>query len=144
MDGKDHINIFSRGETKLGRMLSNFARSPLFLEDGHFESIEGYWYWISSQDDVLRKLYGFKAKEYGRNAIKKQRLPMEEFKQKIRKAINAKIMRDPELKSLLTNSTLPFKHYYVFGGEKKDAGFKWIVDHITNVRKILQSNSLNI
>ena len=57
-DGIDHINIYSKGKTSLGRWLSNFAKSPIETEDGHFDSIEGYWYWywLSSKDDTLRAL----------------------------------------------------------------------------------------
>lgn len=40
-DGIDHINIYSKGKTTLGRMLSNFACTPFtHPEDGKFASIE--------------------------------------------------------------------------------------------------------
>ena len=46
-DGIDHINIYSKGYTKLGRLLSNFTKSefthPIY---GHFMSVEGFWYYI--------------------------------------------------------------------------------------------------
>lgn len=45
-DGVDHINIYSKGKTSLGRFLSNFAQADIETEDGNFASIEGYWYWL--------------------------------------------------------------------------------------------------
>lgn len=45
-DGIDHINIYSKGRTALGRFLSNFAQAEIETEDGEFASIEGYWYWL--------------------------------------------------------------------------------------------------
>src|SRR5882724_14111 len=69
-DGIDHINIYSKGATELGRALSNFAHSPVKLKDGNFASLEGYWYWLLSNKDakaeILRKLYGWEAKKAGR------------------------------------------------------------------------------
>ena len=45
-DGITHINVYSKGKTTLGRWLTNFAHTPIDTIDGHFESIEGYWYWL--------------------------------------------------------------------------------------------------
>ena len=41
-DGVDHINIYSKGLTELGRFLSNFEHILITTEDGDFNSIEGY------------------------------------------------------------------------------------------------------
>ena len=45
-DGIDHINVYSKGKTVLGRALSNFSYSRIripFL--GTFLSVEAFWYW---------------------------------------------------------------------------------------------------
>lgn len=34
MDGIDHINVYSKGKTELGKLLSNFARTP--FENANF------------------------------------------------------------------------------------------------------------
>jgi len=61
-DGLSHINIYSKGMTELGRLLSNFANTPVNTpQDGKFTSIEGYWYWLLGKNDnreVLRTLHG--------------------------------------------------------------------------------------
>ena len=142
MDGIDHINIYSKGKTKLGRFLSNFAYSPIETEDGRFTSVEGYWYWLmckhQHQDkDRLRKLSGFAAKKFGRELVCKDWIDDATFKNKIRRAIGIKIknMR----RDLFTDfvlSPLPFKHYYVYGGKvvEVEQG-EWIIDHIETIRR---------
>jgi hypothetical protein len=46
-DGIDHINIYSRGKTEVGRQLSNFAHTPFTHKDyGYFNSVEGLWYYL--------------------------------------------------------------------------------------------------
>jgi len=52
-DGVTHINIYSKGRTTLGQMLSNFEDSPFTCEDGNFRSIEDYWYWLSVDNRTL-------------------------------------------------------------------------------------------
>jgi len=94
-DGITHINIYSKGKTEIGRFASNFAFSPFECEDGKFDSIEGYWYWLTinpsnPRRDELRKLYGFEAKRIGRELRGKDWNLDEEFKKKICNAIKIK------------------------------------------------------
>ena len=85
----EHINIYSKSESKLGRMLSNFYHSPFVLEkDGFFNSVEGYWFWLGTRDERLRKLSGFKAKKLGGKLPRKFNLEESEFKLKIEKSIS--------------------------------------------------------
>jgi hypothetical protein len=66
-DGIGHINVYSKAKTKLGRELSNFSFSPFtHPEDGKFNSIEGYWYWLGCKQEKLRKVWGYAAKRLGR------------------------------------------------------------------------------
>ncbi len=134
-DGVDHINVYSKGETALGRWLSNFARSPILIPvDGLFQSVEGYWYWLRTGDERLRKLWGFEAKRVGRES--QEREPAG-FQDKIRKAIQIKLESNPEMLEVFRESTLPLEHYYVFSGVKKDAGYKWILEHLEELRRTL-------
>jgi len=139
LDGIDHINIYSKGQTELGQLLSNFAHVPMNInEHGHFESVEGYWYWLGCRNDRLRLLYGYKAKELGKTLKQKISLNPEEFKKYIRRAINTKIVNSPTIKKQFICSVLPFDHYYVYDGIAKDAGFKWIIEHLENIRGLLK------
>lgn len=150
-DGVDHINIYSRGRTELGQLLSNFACTPFTLQDdGKFISVEGYWYWLvtGNQHDRLRRLCGFRAKQIGRelraivsNVDDGAMTSQPEFQQKIKAALAAKLDQTPYLKFLMLDSKLPFAHYYVFQGVKKDAGFEWVVQAWEDLRAELKRNS---
>lgn len=124
-DGIDHINIYSKGATWIGREASNFARWRVNLPDhGTFNSIEGYWYWLLTGYDHLRSLVGVDAKKIGKEALKtKPARPPEDFEERIKTAIREKVRQHPDLQKALAASTLPFTHYYVMtdrrNGEKR-------------------------
>ena len=136
LDGVDHINVYSKAKTELGRFLSNFAYSPFTCEDGHFDSVEGYWYWLSSKDERLRKLSGFKAKQLGREIGAKDWVDTEEFKDKIKKAILIKLTNNPKLgEQFRKYKNLPLTHYYNYQGKVVDVPkAQWILEIIENYR----------
>lgn len=138
-DGVDHINIYSQGRTKLGRFLSNFTKADILTEDGKFTSVEGYWYWLSTKDDKLRYLHGYEAKKYGRSIKGKELLTDDDFKRRIKQAINYKI-ENSEFFSEFKESTLPFKHYYIYSGKTVEPkGVNWITEYIEELRTKYQS-----
>jgi hypothetical protein len=114
-DGEDHINVYSRGKTNLGKWLSNFTREPIETEDGEFNSIEGYWYWLGTRKELLREASGYQAKRIGRTFRVKHRLSTKEFKRKIKKAFNLKLKANNKMRKKFIQSTLPLVHYYVEG-----------------------------
>lgn len=149
-DGKDHINMYTKGKTELGRLLTNLAHTPFQIEDGHFESVEGYWYWLLSDKkaDEMKKLYGFEAKELGKK-LKKEGLLLkssedDEFKEKIKYAIREKLKQNPNVLVKLLQTTLPLKHYYYYQGTKNKESFNvqeqtkyyWINDEIERIRTL--------
>ena len=83
LDGEDHINIYSKGKTEIGRWLSNFSHTEIITEDGKFSSIEGYWYWLTTKDERLRTLIGWAAKDLGKRCEKIKSYEDEEFKLKV-------------------------------------------------------------
>lgn len=139
-DGQTHINVFSRGWTYLGRMCSNFARSPFTHPDhGYFESMEGFYYWYSTgqQHDELRHLTGFQAKVVGRQF---ERVYCEHFEHVLTQALRCKFNQNPELAQLLKESELPLLHYYVFGGKVVPVrGHDWLVEGLTAIRNELKT-----
>ena len=132
-DGISHINIYSKGRTALGRWMTNFAYTPVILPQGEFNSLEGYWYWLGTRDERLRKLSGFSAKQLGR-ALPSKKIP--NFQELIKEAMLIKLNSYPRWKSQFMQSTLPFKHYYVFNNRVVNAGFQWIVDEWERLRKL--------
>lgn len=142
-DGITHINIYSQGKTELGKLLSNFAHTPVLLKEGNFQSLEGYWYWLLSDKDAksecLRKLYGYEAKKRGRE-LKIQDWPTGaaatiEFKKKFKEAMKNKIQQNCEVHNLLIESILPFYHYYVYDGRVHNVkGCQWMLDEWKKLR----------
>ena len=139
-DGMSHINVYSKGKTLLGQMLSNFYKCTVATEDGEFASVEGYWYWLSSKDDKLRQLSGFEAKKYGQFIRAPDWVEGDEFKRKIKVAIRNKIIYNKNIKEEITKSSLPFVHYYVYGDKvvKVPKG-QWIMDYLEEIRLELKS-----
>jgi hypothetical protein len=137
IDGIDHVNVYSKGKTELGKFLTNFAYSPIETEDGHFNSIEGYWYWLSSKDNKLRELSGWKAKEYGRSIKADDWLDDDIFKEKIKKAIYIKLINNPKYLKQLQELKLPLKHYYVYGDKIIEVPkAKWIIDYLESFKEM--------
>lgn len=132
-DGISHINIYSKGKTELGRWLSNFTKVELVLDEGVFQSIEGYWYYLSTKDERFKNLYGWEAKKLGKELKSRTgKIPEQEFKDKIKKALDVKLRLNH---IQLGNSYLPFCHYYDYKGNKVDVGYEWIVEHIERRRR---------
>lgn len=129
VDGVDHINIYSKGLTEIGRWLSNFTHCSIETQHGNFNSVEGYWYWLSSQNQSLRLLSGFSAKKLGKESPKIQQLVDEEFRKYICQAIDLKIKTNP--KKVAEQCNLPLEHYYDYGGKKViKPEYNWITEHI--------------
>lgn len=143
-DGKTHINTYSRGRTKLGRSLSNFARYPfIHPEDGYFESVEGYWYYISTnrQFDDLRIVSNYDAKKLGQQLSKKhgRRYFDEKDKNDVLEAIRCKLRQNKDLLKEFTYSTLPFVHYYVYGDKNNYKiqtfpEYQYVMDEMERIR----------
>jgi len=114
-DGVNHINVYSRGRTELGRLLSNLAHTP-FEHDryGKFASVEGFWYWLKSGQchEDLRELYGYQAKKAG---MRYPKVHVEDFNKEILLAIDMKLQQHPDLLKMLRESRLQLEHYYYYG-----------------------------
>jgi len=132
-EGVSHINAYSKAQTWIGRLLSNFAHTPFRLdEDGEFASIEGYWYWLScpsDKRDILRSLYGAEAKRQGR-ALRGRDWPQRPgFERLISIAILEKVRSNAGVREALQESgELPILHYYVHDGHLShvtDGGWMW-------------------
>jgi hypothetical protein len=142
-DGIDHINVYSQGKTFLGAFLSNWYRYVIILDDlGRFDSVEGLWYWLGTRDDRLKSMSGFAAKQLGRSLPNVVTLPDDEFKGIIKQAIKIKVAGGPQYFNFV-DSVLPFTHYYVFSGKQVDAGHKWIIEYLEQLRTELKDNLKN-
>lgn len=146
-DGITHINVYSKGRTALGLFLSNFAEFVIDTgEDGIFNSVEGYWYWLSvdpklgDKRERLRKVYGWEAKKLGRELHGEDPDDWDtEFQNKIKKAIKYKILNSSFVEQF-KKSDLPFVHYYVFGNKIHLGSGEWIMGYLGQLRTELQEN----
>lgn len=114
-DGISHINVWSRGQTTLGRKLTNFAHTPFtHPRFGPFESMEGFWYWLATgcQYDHLRQLWGYLAKQEGK---KLEKVSCVDFEELICEGIYHKVLQTDSLVLPMAHSDLPFYHYYWYG-----------------------------
>lgn len=142
MSEKDHINIYSKSKTRLGRELSNFERSPFVLEDdGWFASVEAYWFWIGTREEGLRKLSGFAAKKRGSELERKFQIDEELFKLKIKTAIREKLLQNRGILERFLASELPFDHYYLYGDKVvRQSQHAWLVDAVEGLRSELKAS----
>lgn len=142
-DGVDHINIYSKARTALGKVLSNFHMFEIRTEDGTFWSVEAYWAWLSvpetceKREELRGKITGWDAKQIGHRLVEDYGKRFEpRFEEKIMSAIKYKIDHfKPLIKPFVRD--LPFVHYYCWGDPNK--GFKkvdvtekyrWMIDGI--------------
>lgn len=124
-DGIDHINVYSKGRTLIGRMMSHFYDAPIELPAlGRFRTVEGLWYWLSCRDDRLRSTDGYNSKKLGRELRGRGAdwPRMEGFEQTILDATRWKVAQHVPIFDELVKSQLPFKHYYV----SRDGAFMYV------------------
>ena len=146
-DGVTHLNIYSQAATDLGKFLSNFAHCEIKTGFGTFQSVEGLWYYLSTDHpdrNKLRNLYGFAAKKLGRELKELSSVKVDNFQTFIIEAIRYKIINSNWL-GVFKQSTLPFVHYYNFNGViREDKGSQWVIDYITQLREELQNNAFDL
>jgi len=162
-DGVTHINVYSYGQTKLGRLLSNLAHTPFSHSCGtlgksyHFECAEQYWYIRKLHEHLTEKQIheilnikdvdfglGFKVK---RHCTRLQRqFPLVEiddsFKADFCLALKSKLRQNREILKLLYKSSpdIPFEHYYVRDGKVVDQSLhSWQFATFVEVRTALQN-----
>lgn len=153
-DGVTHINIYSQGDTELGKMLSHFWRGsfrhPFY---GKFESMEGFWYYIKARADTpeeeerrqqLRRLAGWEAKKVGRTF---ENVHVDHFQEVIMSGNLSKIRQTPRIQELMMESHLPFDHYYLMGKNRypvRPAGYEWLIAGFEEIRDRVQAGTIGL
>src|SRR5690606_29875574 len=145
LDGVDHINIYSKGRTRLGRLCSNHADIAVdHPKYGGFRTMEGLWYFLRTgmKHDLLRMLSGYDARVKGREL---EKVWNENFTLEFKMGLAAKVRDCPELQTLLKDSDLPFVHYYCYGkGENCKVivpkGHEWQIAFWERLRHCLKAD----
>jgi hypothetical protein len=147
MDGIDHINIYSKAKTVLGKVLSNWSPlpdgKPILTLDGPFQSVEGYWAWLGyayPAPEYLRQATGFQAKSM---ILEEPEEVRPDFQLRIKYALEYKCrhLGDAFTEQFIASYPLPLTHYYVYNGKTVTAGFEWVTEEISRVREILRGGS---
>jgi len=152
LEGITHINVYTKSKFSLGKGLSNLANIGFDIDEQHFQSLEGFWYWniTGKQYESFKNMTGFEAKKKGLVLCEEGRSITNsddpDFQEEIKRAIRAKIKQNPELLTDLIKSTLPLKHYYYHQGTKNILAFKitdkskyqWQLDEMERIRELCQ------
>lgn len=152
LEGITHINVYTKSKFTIGKGLSNLANIGFNIDDQHFQSLEGFWYWniTGKQYESFKNMTGFEAKKKGLVLCEEGRSVTNSddpvFQEEIKRAIRAKIKQNPELLTELIKSTLPLKHYYYHQGTKNILSFKitdkskyqWQLDEMERIRELCQ------
>ena len=117
------LNVWSRSEEEIGRLMSNFAHTPFRLDDVEYASVEGFYASLMFTADVRRRkvagLWGIRAKHeipkvkpaeiryrdecYGLGSSKHIGL--------IKRAIRAKLEANPEIaRAFVETRSRPIAH----------------------------------
>lgn len=138
LDGKTHINVYSKGATELGRLLSNFAHTPFLLwGEGYFHSVESWWYWVKmsninnslllpifdeNQLSEIKEQVGVFAKQYFRaiNTLEDTYI-FNPGRIQLKNVYIAKLKNHPRIKEMLFSNNLPMAHYYMMNYKKVNA-----------------------
>jgi hypothetical protein len=142
----DHINIWSKSTTALGRVLSNFAHTPFVLDGVHYASVEALWYVLHGASlDVLAPLHGWEAKQEGSKRRTRQP-PQSLLRQEVIRGFEAKLLYNPHIASLLLDSgALPFRHYYQYEDKIVDQPrHQWQCDYWMLCREVLREGDTQL
>lgn len=154
-DGVDHINIYTKSKTLLGRLLTNLHDCQFTVPGyGTFQSLEGFWYYYLTgcQHEEFHNKRGFDAKKSGKGVrddrIDKEGLT-EEQKGVILEAIRCKLRQNRDILLALARSDLPFAHYY-FYGEPENAKiielpqYDWMIEEFERLRNLLKEKNYGV
>jgi hypothetical protein len=152
-DGTDHVNVYSRGRTPEGRLLSNFAPTAFILHGVPFASVEGFYMSMLFDDEAKRRQVaatsGPTAKAFQKQAGKDHGDPVrlwdgrvvpyhgDEFLAEVGRALEAKVRQGPAvLEALLATERLPLEHYYTgrFGPVRPRGSTGWLEGRLMDLR----------
>jgi hypothetical protein len=141
IDGVDHINIYSKGKTPIGRWLSHFTFAPfVHPRFGKFFSVEGFWYWrlsaYTAESERLRVLCGYSAKQYGRELTRVIDPDSDGFKEDIVDAEIAKLDAHPKQREEFLATTLPLVHYYEYQSGRVLGSGQWVIEELSRLRDL--------
>jgi hypothetical protein len=114
-DGVDHINIYKRPKTELGRIISVFSEDRPFNHPffGHFSSRQGMFFYLQSPsgDDAYRTMSPVKMSHHAFNSGE-PRVNFQNIKYFMAEALWLQIKDDEKAIQLFKDNQLPFEAYF--------------------------------
>lgn len=117
------LNVYSRSDEEIGRLMSNFAPTPFTLDDVEYGSVEGFYVSLLFLEEEkrakVRKLYGIVVKNMGKKSKLTETcyggesfaLGSDKHVELIKRAIRAKLEAHPELAAaFVATSPRPLTH----------------------------------
>jgi hypothetical protein len=145
LDGVEHINIWAKGATFLGKFLAPRTLCELNMPEGRFLCVSAYWYHLTSKEDSrLSHVNGWETELLATQLSplpKKQQLPPTELQAKLKKALDQKIKWSGYWQEEFTESTLTFMYYHIDPeGNVVDESrkYRWMLNHLESRRTLLQ------
>jgi hypothetical protein len=136
-DGITHINIHSKANTELGRMLSTYSTYTIqHPKYGLVHTIEGLWCFLRSGERLEWCLTCPNGEKLNRSKIMEhETMSKEEFQNEIRMAIKLKIDTYKQIKTKLLDSKLPLTMYFINSrGKLRTPPIEWIVAYMSELR----------
>lgn len=142
-EGITHIDVYTKSNNELGRLLTNPSRIPVTLyRFGEFAGMEALWYWLSTgcRYKELRTAPGLKAKSIAKER-KFKSVYIPGFELIIKYATTVKVMKNWYLRKLFFSNALPLLHYYTYGEYpncvvRPANGSLWTVKHLTDMHAL--------
>jgi hypothetical protein len=140
-DGIEHINVYTKARSKLGRELTNPSELPVQMPViGEFRTVEALWWWLSTgcQHHGLKTLPGLVPKITSQKQSYK-RFYVPKFEEIMKYAIAWKIKHNEDLSRRFFASRLPLVHYYTYGSVGNEVvrpanGSIWTIDFLEELR----------
>lgn len=150
-DGVDHINVYSKGRTELGRSLSHMSSYGFVHEQhGEFKCLEGYYYYLAYMLDgsnvpflSLANMDGFTAKKVGKAWLSKLNsedvFGTSEFRELFLYGHKLRLEQNGPLRERFMESDKPLAHYYYYGNIENpkviDAGGVYYLKYLEQLKK---------
>lgn len=126
-DGVDHIRIHLKGQTELGRQLSEFYIRPFRLPDlGEFNHLIGYSLYLKTGMDIskLRHLPPYECLRLIRQEIPSEWDP--KYYERYSRGVIRSLEGDTKLFSMFTANELPYLVYRNVPGDMDGDPYGWI------------------
>lgn len=123
MNSNNTLNVYSRSDEEIGRLMSNFAPTPFTMDGVEYASVEGFYVSLlfleDEKRDKVRKLYGVVVKNMGKKSKLTETcyngetfaLGSDKHVELIKRAIRAKLEAHPAIATaFVATSPRPIVH----------------------------------